>query len=125
MTILKRVGFGIVLWAIPFSASIPLLSLNESDPLAFKALMVLIGTTTGSVLAAYYFLTVERDYVQEGILLGGTWIGVNWLLDIVALLPFTHQTIAQYFAQIGIEYIGMLAPTVAIGYVLQRKVVNT
>ena len=30
---------------------------------------------------------------------------VNWLLDFVALLPFTKQTVPRYFMEIGLRYI--------------------
>ena len=46
---------------------------------------------------------------------------VNWILDYVALLPFTKMSLARYFMEIGVEYIGMVVLTVAIGYVLQKK----
>jgi len=46
---------------------------------------------------------------------------VNWLLDFVALLPFTKQSVPRYFMEIGLRYIAMVAPTVSLGYVLGRK----
>lgn len=118
---LKRLGLGTVLWVIPFAASIPLLPLMQSDVLAFKAIMVLIGSIVGPALAVYYFLDVKKEYLRESIVLAVTWLLVNWFLDIVILLQFTHQTLAQYFSQIGVEYIGMTAPIIAIGYLLERK----
>lgn len=116
-----RIGLGIVLWAVLFAASIPLLGLNTSDPLAFKAIMACLGSLIGGIAAAVYFLSVHEHYLREAIITAITWMVVNWLLDYVALLPFTHETVPQYFMHIGVEYIGMFGSLVAIGYLLQRK----
>jgi hypothetical protein len=83
--------------------------------------MIVVGTLVGGFLTAHYFLKVDRDYLKEGILLALIWIAVNWLLDIVALLPFTKQSIPRYFQEIGLRYLAMVAPTVSLGFVLQRK----
>lgn len=119
--ILKRIGYGVILWAVPYGASIPLLPIMESAPMTFKALMVFIGSITGAVLAVYYFLSVEKNYLREAVVLACIWLGVNWALDFVALLPFSHQTLPQYFMEIGIEYIGFMALVIGIGYLLEKK----
>jgi hypothetical protein len=117
----RRFGYGGILWLIPYATSIPLLPLNETDPTFFKTIMIVVGTLVGGFLTAHYFLKVDRDYLKEGILLALIWIAVNWLLDIVALLPFTKQSIPRYFQEIGLRYLAMVAPTVSLGFVLQRK----
>lgn len=119
--ILKRIGYGVILWAVPYGASIPLLPVMESSPMTFKALMVFIGSIVGAVLAVYYFLSVEENYLRESVVLACTWLVVNWALDFVALLPFSHQTLPQYFMEIGIEYIGFMAFVIGIGYLLEKK----
>ena len=118
---LKRVGYGGVLWLIPYASAFPLLGLSQADPAFFKTIMVVLGGLIGGILAAHYFLATKRAYLKEGILLAVTWIAINWLLDIVALLPFTGQTILRYFQEIGLRYIAIAAPTVALGYVLWWK----
>ncbi len=119
--IVRRIGYGVVLWALLYAAAIPLLPLAKSDVAAFKAAMATLGTLVGGAFSGYYFLGIERDYLREAIVTAVTWMIVNWLLDVVALLPFTHQSVPQYFSEIGIEYLGMLGPLIAIGYVLEKK----
>ena len=46
---------------------------------------------------------------------------MNWALDFVALLPFSGHSIPRYFVEIGARYLAMVAPLVAIGYVLEHK----
>ncbi|QQG38130.1 MAG: hypothetical protein HYS26_01075 [Candidatus Kaiserbacteria bacterium] len=117
----RRVVYAIVLWALLFVAAIPLLPLQTADLAAFKAVMAMLGSLAGAALASHYFLGVQSNYLREGIYTAITWMAVNWLLDLVALLPFTGQSIPQYFLQIGIEYLGMFGILVAIGYVLEKK----
>jgi hypothetical protein len=118
---LRRLGYGAVLWVIPYATAIPLLALNQSNPALFQTIMIVVGSLVGGFLSAHYFLAVEHDYLKEGLVLALTWIAVNWLLDVVALLPFTGQSIPRYLQEIGLRYLAIAAPTVAIGFVLQRK----
>ena len=121
---LKKIGYGIILWAVPYVTSIPLLPLIQSDPIFFKTIMIVEGSLLGGLLTAIYFTKVQTNYLREGILLAAIWITLNWLLDFVALLPFTHQTVPRYFAEIGLRYLAMAAPTIAVGYVMQRRTVT-
>jgi len=42
-----------------------------------------------------------------------------------ARTPFAGMTLIQYFAEIGLRYLGIFAPTVAVGYVLERRLKGT
>lgn len=117
----KRIGYGIILWAIPYVTAIPLLGLMKSDLIFFKTIMIVEGALVGAALTAVYFLTIKGDFLREGITLALVWIAVNWLLDLVALLPFTDLTVPRYFVEIGLRYLAIVAPTVAVGYVLEKS----
>jgi hypothetical protein len=119
---LKRIGFGVVLWAVPYVTAIPLLPLMQSDLIFFKTIMIVEGALLGGLLTAIYFLKVQTSYLREGILLAAIWVTLGWLLDFVALLPFTHQTVPRYFMEIGLRYLAIAAPTVTVGYVMQRQI---
>jgi uncharacterized membrane protein YpjA len=119
---LRKIGYGFIVWAVPYVSAIPLLGLMQSDQIFFKTLMILIGGLVGAISAALYFLKVEKDYLTEGITLGVVWIVVNWLLDFVALLPLSKMPYLQYFKEIGLRYLVILAITVPPGYILSKKV---
>ena len=118
---IKKLGYGVILWAIPYVTAIPLLPLMNSDPVFFKTIMVVEGALVGSVLAALYFVAVQRDFLREAIVLSVVWMVVNWLLDYVALLPFSGQSLPRYFVEIGFRYLAIGCLVLAIGYVLERK----
>lgn len=46
---------------------------------------------------------------------------MNWVLDFVALLPFSGHSIPRYFIEIGARYLAIVVPLVAIGYVLEHR----
>ena len=118
---LRKVGFGFLAWLVPYVTAIPLMPLMESDEILFKTIMVVVGSLVGAFLTVIYFGGVRRSYLREGVLLGIVWLLLAWGLDFVALLPFSQVTLGRYFLEIGLRYVGMLSPTVAVGYVLSRR----
>ena len=118
---LKKIGYGCIVWVIPFISAIPLMGLMESDPIFFKTLMIVIGGIIGAVCVVLYFNKVEKDYLKEGIWLGIVWLVVNWLLDFALLLPLSKMPYLQYFKEIGLRYLFMPAMTVPVGYILSKK----
>ncbi len=118
---LKRIAYGAILWLVPYVTAIPLMPLMQGDNTFFKTIMIVEGSLLGALLTALYFKDVEKDFLREGILLAVIWIAVNWLLDFVALLPFTGQSVPRYFIEIGLRYLAMVGPAVAVGWVLARK----
>ncbi len=117
----RRIGSGLILWLVPYVAAILLLGVARVEPLTFKALEVSIATVTMAGLVVWHFRAIASRYLREAILLAITWVVLNWALDLVALLPFTHQSLPQYFREIGIEYLASAAYVVAVGWLLDSK----
>ena len=117
----RRIGLGVILWFVPYAAAILMLGYAHAHPLGFKAAEVCIATLTMAGLVVWYFRDVERDFLREAVLTAATWAVINWALDLVALLPFTHQSLPQYFLEIGIEYLAACAYVIAVGAILAQK----
>lgn len=118
---MRRLGTGFILWLVPYLAAIPLMGVHRSAPFVFKALEISIGGVTMAAMLAFYFRKIGGDFLRESILLAITWTVLNWALDIAALLPFTHQSLPQYFMEIGIEYAAFVTLVIATGYLLKLK----
>jgi len=118
---LRMIGYGVVAWAVPYVTALPLMWLMFSDRMAFQTIMIVEGSLVGAFLAVQYFCTVETAFLRKGILLGAVWLGTAWALDFVALVPFADMTAWRYFVEIGFRYLGMFAPTMAIGYTLRTR----
>ena len=118
----RKIGYGVVVWAVLYVTAVALMGLMVTDRIAFQTIMIIEGAIVGSWLACRYFRHVNSGFLREGVVLGATWVATNWLLDFVALLPFSEMTIWRYFVEIGFRYIGMLVTTVAVGYVLWERI---
>ncbi|MDD1675799.1 MAG: hypothetical protein LUQ17_03835 [Methanomicrobiales archaeon] len=115
----RLVGFGVLSWLIPFLASI--LFYGPGGVLLvgidlFKSLMIVIGSATGAVLLVVYFSNIQASYIREGWITGIFWLLLNWVLDLVFLLPLSGQTVGPYFAEIGLRYLAILFMSLAVGY---------
>ena len=119
---LRKIGYGFIVWVVPYVSAIPLLGLMQSDQIFFKTIMIVEGGIVAAICAVLYFNKVEKEFYKEGILLGAVWLGINWLLDFIALLPLSKMAYGQYFAEIGLRYLVMPVFTVSIGYILGKKV---
>ncbi len=122
---LKIIGFGILLWIIPFFAGFPFfdpetgLLISETF---FKTIMIITGSLVSVFLAAKYFQGIKKNYVHEGIVLGFSWLAINWAFDLVMVqIGFFPMTITAYFTDIGLRYLAMPIYTIGIGYILEKK----
>jgi uncharacterized membrane protein YpjA len=61
-------------------------------------------------------------FLHEGVIIGIAWLAINWLLDIMILLPLSGMTINTYFAQIGLRYLVIPFMSIAIGYSVEIQV---
>jgi hypothetical protein len=115
----RVVGFGVLTWLVPFLASILFYGPGGTlyiDYGLFKSLMIVIGGGIGALLLVLYFRRVRGSAVREAWVLGVTWLAINWVLDLVVLLPLSGQTPAEYFASIGLGYFMILFMALAVGY---------
>jgi hypothetical protein len=119
---LRRLGYGVVAWVVLYVTAVAVMGLMVTDRIAFQTVMVVEGALVGSWLAYRYFRQVNTGFLREGVVLGATWVATNWLLDFVALLPFSEMTLWRYFVEIGFRYIGMFATTVTVGCVLWDRI---
>lgn len=118
-----KVGLGVLVWLIPFVAAVGLYTPEGAlrvDLLVFKALMYLIGNTTGLVCFYWYFKRYPKNPVKTGLQLGLIWMVVNWALDALILIPLSNATPVTYFSQIGLVYFTMPITGYIMGNLLQQ-----
>jgi hypothetical protein len=115
---LRRIGYGIVVWAVSYVTAMALMGLMSSDRQAFLTIMIVEGSFVGALLAFQYFRSVRAHFVREAILLGAVWVATSWFFDFLTLVPFADMTVRSYFVEIGFRYLPMFALLLAIGFVL-------
>ncbi|MCT8334137.1 hypothetical protein NUH30_10675 [Leptospira sp. 85282-16] len=119
-----NLGFGFMSWFVPFFISIFFFSKEGSlqiDLFLFKTIMIVVGSLSGCFLLFRYFLLVDSNYIKEGIIIGISWILLNWILDILILLPMSKMPIEVYFIQIGFRYLSILFFAITLGAILEKK----
>ncbi len=119
--------FGFLSWLIPFLASIPFYSTQGGllvDVFLFKSIMIVVGSLVGTVLMVWLFIRIREGYLREGMLIGFSWLVINWVMDLLVLLPMSGMDISTYFSQIGIRYLVIPIIAVSMGFVLERSVVT-
>lgn len=122
---LKLALFGFLTWLIPFVVSFFFYDktghLVIGDIFLFKSIMIVTGATTGAVLLILYFGKISEKYLYHGILIGIVWLAMNWVLDLLILVPMAKLSLYDYFAQIGLRYLIIPVMSIMAGYLLERK----
>jgi hypothetical protein len=116
--------FGFLSWLIPFLVSIPFYSMQGVllvDVFLFKSIMIVVGSLVGTVLMVVLFLRLREGYLREGILIGFSWLVINWVMDSLVLLPMSGMDAATYFSQIGIRYLVIPIIAIGMGFILERS----
>ena len=127
---IKLVLFGIAMWVVPFVASFlffdPATQKLTIDETFFKSIMIVLSAILGAFLLVKYFEGVQTDFVKEGIIVGAAWLAINWVLDVIILLPMNRMDIPTYFMQVGMRY--LIAPAMSISMAVAienaRKKIN-
>jgi uncharacterized membrane protein YpjA len=116
--------FGFITWLIPFIVSCFFYS-REGEPLIdiflIKTIMIVLFSVVGALLLIIYFKGITGDHLKEGIIVGFVWLIINWVLDLVVLVPMAKMGIATYFAQIGLRYLMIPIMSIAMGYLIEVK----
>ena len=123
-SIKKSFLYGIIVWIVPFVISfgfyLPSGELSI-DKIFFKTIMIIAGTLIGTFLIVEYFKSVENSFLKEGILLGTTWLLINWILDFMILISIADMSYISYFKEIGLRYLTFPIFSIATAYLLKQK----
>jgi hypothetical protein len=71
-----------------------------------------------------YFRFINGNYFREGFLAGIIWILLNYVLDLMVLVPMAGMSFGQYFMTIGLGYLQIPVVCTAVGMILQRKLLT-
>jgi len=110
MTNARIVGYGLILWLIPFAVAVPLMG-RDGVPwvglFLFKSIMLVVGSAVGIGLLRKAFARAGRDYAALGLRTALIWTVMQWVLDAAILLPLSGQSIGDYIRQIGLGYLSI------------------
>jgi hypothetical protein len=121
----RIIGYGSLTWLIPFIIALPFYSPGGTiliDSSLFKSIMIIAGASAGAVLIIRLYLKINDQYVLYGFVTGLIWLIINWILDLVILVPMNGLDYSSYFYQIGLRYLMIPVMTVMAGFVAQNAV---
>ena len=119
-------GFGFLTWVVPFVVSFAFFDVQTQqmtiDETFFKSIMIVTGGLVGTGLLVLFFKTVEKAYLIQGLIVGLSWLGINWALDLMMVWRgLFDMTYVEYFQEIGLRYLLILMYALGMGCVLQIK----
>lgn len=114
---------GLMVWAIPFIAGF--FFYNEEGKLAadiflFKTAMLLMLMLSLSLALNLHFKKVESNFVKQGLIVGGVWLLISLLLDVVTVIPMSAMSVQDYTVQIGMRYLSIPIISLLCGKLLHR-----
>ena len=115
--------FGILSWLVPFLASFVFFSPDAGlviPLILFKSIMIVVGTFVGVALLVILFRSIPANGTT-GLLVGLYWLILNWLLDIVVLVPMTGSDLPTWFGDIGLRYVSIPIIAIGMGLIAARK----
>jgi len=123
--IAKNILLGFLSWLIPFAVSF--LFYKPGGELivpysTFKSAIMVVGSISGCYLLFKYFEQVDGNFIKNGIAVGLSWFTINIIFDAVILIPMMKTTFTTYFMSIGLSYIAIPTISIAMGFLLDRKV---
>ncbi|MCH7612319.1 MAG: hypothetical protein IIB95_08925 [Candidatus Marinimicrobia bacterium] len=103
----KAIGYGILVWLIPFIVAFILFPIHDSARPLFESVMAVTVCAAAVVFGIAYLKNVKEGVVQEGIRIGTLWFIISILIDAPLMLlggPM-KMSISEYIDDIGITYL--------------------
>ena len=113
----KAVGFGVLVWLVPFVVAVLVFPFHESSRPLFESIMAVTVTVTAVSFGLLYMKRIPGDFVRESIRLGILWLFIAIVIDAPLMLlggPM-KMSLGQYIADIGVTYLCIPVVTWGIG----------
>lgn len=114
--------FGVILWLVPFLLAFIIFPLRQDDRVFFESIMPVTLAVTTALLGVRYFVRTEKVAVEEGFILGLTWMVISLLID----YPFfsygpMKMDYSMYWKDIGFTYLIIPAVTTGLSFVASQR----
>jgi hypothetical protein len=117
------IGFGILIWLIPFLISFVVFPLKDSNRPLFESIMPVVLTITIVTFSILFFKRVDKEFMKEGFIVGIVWFTISIVIDLFMFIPESnmHMSLVDYIMDIGLTYLIILVIPVGFGYTLEKK----
>jgi hypothetical protein len=110
----RALGYGLLVWLIPFAIAFSAFALKESWRSLFESLMAASLCLVVVTLSLLYFRRPVFASTSEGLKLGLLWLAISVAIDLPLMLsPPINYTPEEYLADIGLTY--AMIPMITVG----------
>jgi len=119
----KLVGFGFLIWLIPFLVSFVIFPLRNANRPFFESIMPVFLALTAMIISVLYFKKVEKESLKEGLIAGVLWFVLSLVIDLMLFLPASpmQMSFSDYMMDIGLTYLIILIIPIGIGALISKK----
>jgi len=123
MSSIKRIlGYGFLIWAIPFIAAIFIFPLRESERPLFESIMPVAVALAAVGFTLIYNKKIEADFLRKDIEFGLWSFAICIVIDLLMFMwgPMKMAFI-DYVKDIGVTYLMIPVITFGIGKATEKK----
>jgi hypothetical protein len=119
----KLVGFGFLIWLVPFLVSFVIFSLRSSNRPLFESVMPVVLVLTVMIVSVLYFKKIEKESLKDGVIAGVLWLVLSLVIDLMLFLPASPMQMSfnDYMMDIGFTYLIILMIPIGIGALVNKK----
>jgi len=119
----KLVGFGFLIWLMPFLVSFVIFPLRNTNRPLFESIMPVVLVLTVMIISVLYFKKIEKESLKEGLIAGVLWFTLSLAIDLLLFLPASpmQMSFSDYMMDIGLTYFIILMIPISIGALVSKK----
>lgn len=119
----KLVGFGFLIWLIPFLVSFVIFPLRNANRPLFESVMPVILVLTVMIISVLFFKKIEKESLKEGLIAGVLWFALSLAIDLMLFMPASpmQMSFSDYMMDIGLTYLIILMIPISIGALVSKK----
>ena len=119
----RLVGFGFLIWLVPFLVSFVIFPLRSSNRPLFESIMPVILVITVMTISVLFFKKIEKESLKEGVIAGVLWFVLSLTIDLLLFIPASpmQMSFSDYMMDIGITYFIILIIPISIGALVNKK----
>lgn len=119
----KLVGFGFLIWLIPFLVSFVIFPLRNTNRPLFESIMPVVLVLAVMIISVLYFKKIEKESLKEGLIAGVLWFVLSLVIDLMLFLPSSpmQMSFSDYMMDIGLTYLIILMIPIGIGALVNKK----
>jgi len=120
---LKIVLYGFLVWLIPFAVSFIIYPIKTPFYSLFESILSVLIAISAVIFSYFYFKSIKQNYINEGIIIGITWLLINIIIDLFLFMPVgpMQMSFNNYMMSIGPKYLIIPAITIGFGYITNNK----